>query len=192
MPKKLAIGFDLDGVIIDHTSNKLAAARELGYALSARDTASGVLKSKMRQADYRALQRRIYGPASIDAAVMEGARKTIAELAGSHDLYIISRRNAADGGDALGQAWLQKNEFLRSIPKANVFFVPHDIVGAKNAVAERLGIAVYMDDQQKILDELSSVPHRLLFDPHDTESVDAPFRKIKTWQEFSATIERLL
>ena len=206
MLKKLSIGFDLDGVIIDHTSNKLRRARELGYVLEPGNTASGILKSRVNPAHYREIQRFIYGLATLDAPPMDGALETIRILAPRYDLSIISRRNTADGGDTIGFGWLERHGVLDIIPRDRIAFVPHHIVGAKNAVAEKWKISLYVDDQLKILRELPSVRTRILFDPFDVEKpipgVESRgtyrgstsghlIQKIEKWQELPAIIKIL-
>jgi len=210
MRKKLSIGFDLDGVIIDHASNKLRCARELGYALEPRDTASGILKSRVDLAHYREIQRFIYGSATLDAPPMDGALETIRTLAPLYDLSIISRRNTADGGDVLGFQWLERHGVLSIIPRERVAFVPHHTVGAKNEIAKKWSVALYLDDQLKILHELSSVKTRVFFDPFDVEAIlpmvnlgelstqftakVKPWQiiKIKKWQELPALVSKIL
>lgn len=191
MNRKPAIGLDLDGVIIDHTSNKLQKARELGYELAPHDTASAVMKSRVALSHYREIQRHIYGPATVSAPAVLGALETIEKLASFCDLYIISRRNIADGNDGSGQAWLENHGILAHIPAERVFFVPHDVVGAKDAVAKKFGIQLYLDDQLKILHELPSVATRVLFDPFWAGPHPHPFHAIKKWQELPAIIEKL-
>ena len=191
MTQRLRIGLDLDGVIIDHTSNKLQKAHELGYVLEPRDTASAVMKSRVSLPHYREIQRHIYGPATATATAVEGALETIATLAAAHDLYIISRRNVSNGTDRSAHEWIAGSGIFEHIPKERVFFVPHDVVGAKGVVAKKLGIELYLDDQLKILHELPSVGTRILFDPFGTETASHPFRAIKKWQEFPAIIARL-
>ena len=40
----MTIGFDFDGVIIDHTKNKIKKAKELGYTIRAEEIPSEKLK----------------------------------------------------------------------------------------------------------------------------------------------------
>ena len=188
MKQKSALGFDLDGVIIDHTSNKLHKARELGYQLEPHDTASAVMKSRMALPHYREVQKHIYGPQTITAPAIEGALETIEKLAFFCDLYIISRRDITSGMEQSAQAWLKKHGILEHTAEKQIFFVPHDIVGAKDEVARKFGIRVYLDDQLKILHELPSVAVRILFDPFWAETAPHPFLTIKKWQELPAIL----
>lgn len=189
MIQKPALGFDLDGVIIDHTSNKLRHAKALGYDLSPAETASGVMKKHVHPDHYREIKHTIYGSASLEAPPMEGALEMIAELAPAFRIFIISRRNMRDGFDEWGRQWLDVHGVHRSIPREQVFFVAHDVVGAKDAVARQHGIRAYMDDQAKILYELPSVSVRILFDPFDVGEISEPLVKIKKWQELPAIVE---
>ena len=47
MHKNKIIGLDLDGVIIDHTENRLRLAREFGHPLLAKETATDMFKTKL-------------------------------------------------------------------------------------------------------------------------------------------------
>ncbi|MBI1957227.1 MAG: hypothetical protein HYS44_02110 [Candidatus Niyogibacteria bacterium] len=140
---------------------------------------------------YREIQRHIYGPATASAPAIDGALETIEKLASVHDLYIISRRGIANGMEQSARTWLKEHEILAHIPEEHIFFVPHDVVGAKDEVARTFGIRMYMDDQLKILHELPSVAMRILFDPFWMQTASHPFRAIKKWQELPALLATL-
>lgn len=185
MPKIVKIGLDLDGVIIDHTSNRIFKAREFGYNIKLEETPTHILKKLLTPEHYKELQAYIYGPASLEASVMDGAVEHIKKLASENEFFIISRRNIYDGGDKLGIKWLKENGIFKFIPESNVFFVAHDEKGAKNIVAKKLGLEVYLDDQLKILEEIPDVKTRVLFDQHGVSSPPPPYAKVVSWPEFS-------
>ena len=60
--KKLGktVGLDLDGVIIDHTKNRLVLARRFGYRLKAKETASDVFKCLLPAQIKRKIQKYLY------------------------------------------------------------------------------------------------------------------------------------
>lgn len=181
----MKIGLDLDGVIIDHTSNRIFKSRELGYDIKPTQTPTHLIKKILAPDHYKELQAFTYGPASLSAFAMEGVTRHLEKLASENEFFIISRRNIYDGGDKLGLEWLKNNGIFDFIPKENVFFVPHDEKGAKNIAAKKLGIKVYLDDQLKILEEIPDVKHRVLFDQHDVSSPPPPYSKVVNWPEFS-------
>ncbi len=191
MAKSMKIGLDLDGVIIDHTSSRIKKAGELGYDLKPEETPTHIIKKLLSPEHYKEQQNYVYGPASLSAPVMDGASEHIKKLASENEFFIISRRNIYDGGDKLGLSWLEDSGFFEFVPKENIFFVPHDEKGAKNVMAKRLGIEIYLDDQMKILEEIPDVKTRVLFDQHNVSSPPPPYAKVTSWTEFSDFVKNL-
>jgi len=188
MTNTLKIGLDLDGVIIDYTSNKIQKAKELGYHLTPEKTPGHIMKTIVGSDHYREIREWIYGDASLDAPPIEEALDSIQKLARKNMLFIISRRKIENSGKQLGLNWLKKYGVLPFIPEDKIFFVPHDELGAKDKVAHRLGIDIFVDDELKILKDMPSVKTRILFDPFNSEpSIDFP--KIKKWQELPAMLK---
>jgi hypothetical protein len=187
----MKIGLDLDGVIIDHASSKILKAKELGYNIKPCETLTHLIKKILTPEHYKELQTYIYGRASLNAPAMESAIEYIKKIASENEIFIISCRNISDGGDKLGLEWLKKNAVLNHITKEKIFFVPHDDVYAKNVAAKKLGIEIYLDDQLKILKEMSNVKTRVLFDQYDVSSPSLPYFKVISWPEFADFVRKL-
>ena len=187
----MKIGLDLDGVIVDHTSSRIKKARELGYNVKPHETPTHVIKKFLSPEHYKELQAHVYGPASLSAPAMEGASEQIKKLALENEFFIISRRNIYNGGDKLGLKWLESNGLLDFMPKDKIFFVPHDERGAKNVVAKKLGLEIYLDDQMKILEEIPDVKTRVLFDQHNVSSPPPPYAKVTSWTEFTDFVTKI-
>lgn len=134
------IGFDLDGVLVDHGKNKKRIAKDLG--LSANDTQVKDL---------------IYGKISLNADVMRGAKRAIAELSKNFDLFIISRRQPRSR--PYGRKWLKK---YFCFPPKNIFFVDKD--EDKFGVLKKLGIDFFIDDKKSVLKMIKQPVKKFLFE----------------------------
>lgn len=185
--QKLIIGFDFDGVIVDHTSAKIKKAKELGYFINPPETASERFKDIIPRRHRLLIQNYIYGKATLEAPPVADAIETIKELSGHYKLAIISRRMIYSRIFAL--KWLKKYNVLEYIPRQSVFFSLTD--KAKNIIAKKIGISVFVDDKTEVLDAMFDVPHKILFDPYCVNrDQNNKWRKIKKWQEFPAMISR--
>lgn len=178
------IGFDLDGVIIDHTENKIKKAGEFGFHLAPFQTPHDVLKPFLPRKVYHEVQTYIYNEASLSAPPVEKALDIIETLAKTNSLFIISRRITAE----IALAWLQKHNILSFIPERNVFFVPYNIPYSKDIAAKKVGIGLFVDDETKILRELPSVKTRIHFNQYESAPL-SEFNQIKRWQELLAIIK---
>lgn len=183
--KNIKIGIDLDGVVIDHTENKIKAARELGFSVTAKETTSSkFLKAKMPDETYKALQRRVYDEMSSTAPPIPQALESIRELHNrGFELFIISRRKIP--GPAVD--WLRRYGVLEIIPKEKVFFVKED--HQKERIAQKLKIDILIDDQHKVLKELKSVKHVVFFNLHKVDNED--FCEVNSWEEFLELVDEI-
>lgn len=152
--KKIKIGFDLDGVLLDHKNNRLKAAEMLGYKDFSERTPVEEFKSRMLASDYEKMQEYFYDEATPD--IMSGVEELWKEL-GDCELYIISRRRKL-GSRAEALKRLGKN--INFVPE-NVFFVEKD--EDKNRVIKKFGIDIFIDDRLSILETIDSA-ERFLFD----------------------------
>ena len=73
MVTKLKIGLDLDGVIIDHTDNKLRLASEHGFELERWQTNSNVMHQFVPKEEYDEIRQLAYNEATIEAVPVEMA-----------------------------------------------------------------------------------------------------------------------
>lgn len=176
----MVIGFDLDGVIIDHTKNKIKKAKELGYIVKAQETPSEKLKKLIPLQDYRVIQKFIYIKGTPTAESMKGALQAIKSLSENYHIVIISRR--AKEMQKVAWEWLKKHGFSNYIKRKDIYFADSD--SDKNIVAKRLKVHVYMDDKLGVLDLLNSVPNKILFDPHNCFRIkDKEIKKVESWQK---------
>src|SRR3989344_1250718 len=192
LTKNKIIGLDMDGVIIDHTVNRIRVAKELGYALAPEETASDVMKKKVPKETYDKIQKVLYDDPAVaySPPVMLGAKEGLESLRTSGtQFYLISRRK----NPLVGYELLKKRELWpRYFNETNTFFVKTK--EAKEEKAKELGVVVYLDDQPSVLEKLVSLDHRFLFDTlraHDTYAEYDVHKKIRSWPEFIETIQSL-
>lgn len=191
----MTIGFDLDGVIIDHTKNKIKKAKELGYIIKAEETSSEILKKLIPSEDYQVIRKFIYSRGTPTAEPMKGALQVIKFLSKNYHIVIISRRDEDLQKNAL--EWLKKHGFLSYIKRKDICFVSDEKY--KDTVAKRLKVRVYMDDKLSVLELLKSVSNRILFDPYncfqiknlptgplrsEASKAGKKIKKIESWQSF--------
>ena len=179
---KIIIGLDLDGVIIDHTGNKIALAQKFGLELLPRETVSDVISEKMTSTDYEHFQTILYDDPNVAYAahVMPGVLQGLARIKEKHPYFLISRRKS----NVTALAFMKMNGLWpHYFNERNVFFVEKKNDKDKKAV--ELGVNIYMDDQPTVLAELRSVRNRYLFD-HLNAYGDAgyPFERVSSWSEF--------
>ncbi|MBI2463077.1 MAG: hypothetical protein HYV65_02475 [Candidatus Spechtbacteria bacterium] len=190
MSHRLIIASDLDGTIADHTRTKIDLARQLGHSLTEGEAVSDIMKLKIPENDYTKIGAMVYGEDSLRASVMPSAKETIEKLAAAFGpIYIISRRG--NGVEAeYGMKWIEQN-IIPPLSKENIFFVRDD--AEKQLVAQRLGVSVYIDDRQNVLDQMPNVARRILFDPHDNFP-HSKYPRIHSWEElpfYISTIKSL-
>ena len=156
MPRR--IGIDLDGVLIDHTANKLLVAERLGYALEPWQVNSNLQRSLMSHEHVTAMQEEVYQGMTLSAPPIPGALEHLRELEG--ELYIVSARRLKVVRFA--QQWLMRYGVFDIIPAERIFFCEskHD----KRAICDRLGITAFVDDQLDVLQLLSPRMKRILYD----------------------------
>ena len=164
MPEKkiinnlLRVGIDLDGVLIDHSSNKLKVAERQGYVLESWQANSNIMHDIIPPEEYAALREEVYTQMTVDAPPIIGALEAIAEL--DCEAYIVSARRPKS--IRFAQEWLLKHNVFETIPAERIFFC-----GSKNdkmEICDRLGIKILIDDQLGVLKLLSPKVKRVLFD----------------------------
>lgn len=187
----LKIGLDLDGVIINHTINKIKLAKQKGYFLKPAQTNSNVMKKFMPINIYRTIQAGIYGKEGLSSTQMKDAKKVLKKIMKLFPAHIISRRGIKKNQVKFAIQWLKNNNFFPLLDQKRIFFVSTDIT--KNTLCKKLGINVYLDDKIKVLDNLSSVKYRVLFDPYDHyyKSPIPNIQVVKSWPEFHKYLQKL-
>ncbi len=174
------IGFDMDGVVLDHTENKLLLAKKFNLNIKKEETPSDIIRGLMPS--------RVYSKFQIDlndnpkfrylCTPMPEAKQVLAKIIESRVPYfLVSRRKKP-----IRAVKILKHHGLwpKYFNKTNSFFVitPED----KNVKSKELGITHYFDDQQTILDKLTGVKNKILFDSIGVFK-NSPYRRIKSWKE---------
>lgn len=178
---KKIIGFDLDGVIIDHTVPKLAFAKSHGFNISAPQTHSDIIKDIIPLELKGEMMHFLYddestiGLAGLVPGALEGLEKL--KTSGAKFFLISRRKNPELAVKHLVARRLWQTYFT---PENTAFVLtPED----KNTQAVKWGITHYVDDQLHVLEKLVSVPNRFHFDNYNLFA-GAPFcQKITSWDE---------
>jgi hypothetical protein len=184
MPQIKRIGLDFDGVIVDHSANKLRLAEGLGCRLEHWQTNTNVMKRFMRPETYEAIQDCLYYEFTPLADPMEGALENIARLvAAGIEPHIISARD--DRSRPFAMEWIKKHRLTDLIPPERLNFVGNG--DEKRALVERFGISVFLDDKISVLANLPKTTRRFLFDQHDISKqieLKGADTVVRTWKEF--------
>lgn len=181
--ERLIIASDLDGTIIDHTSNKIELAKKYGYSLNRSQTASDSMGGIVALDDYLRILDELYSEKTLMAEAMVGAVHALDSLVGDFgSIYIISK---VETEYSIG--WIRKN-IIPPLEEKNVFFVNKD--EGKDSIAKSVGVNVYIDDKEGVLDEMESVTHRFLFYPYEKE-IESKYPIMRNWIEFLTACKNL-
>ena len=178
------IGFDLDGVIFDHTNTLIKLATQFDWHLEPKETQTEIMSRILPRKIWTQIQYTLYDDpiVSLESPLMHGAKETITKLAKNKiDFFVISRRKSSKNAIDL---LIKHKLWPQFFNPANSFFVltPKD----KNIKASELCITHYIDDQIKVLDQLNNVPNKFLFDGQNAlSSPPAKYTHITTWQELA-------
>ena len=180
------VGFDLDGVIIDHTQNKMRIAARYGVTLHPEDTHSERMAGLFSPEIYREIQKQMYDDTdeALSAPLMEGAFGVLASLR-EHEIpyFLISRRKTPINALHLIERRGLWGEYFTP---ENTFFVEN--MEDKDPVAATLGITHFIDDEKKVLDLMHSVSHRILFDVRGLFEESPGLVRVKNWSELSLVL----
>lgn len=176
----------MDGVIIDHAQRKVDLAKNFGFKIKKSETPSEIIKKLITPLSvYRDFQNVLYNEpkTALFSPLMPGVKTVLTKIQKLKIPYfLISRRKK----DETAVALLTKHGLWpKYFNKKNTFFVlePED----KEIKAKALGITHYIDDEQKVLSMLHSVPNKILFDSLDVFK-NPSYRRIKSWKELSKFI----
>ncbi len=179
----LIVGLDMDGVVIDSTENKIRFAKKFGFDLKPEETPAAVLDNLVPADILPEIQQLLYHrpETALTASVMSGADEGLERLKSSGTPYfLISRRKDPEIARELLK---RRGLWPRYFNEQNAFFVvtPED----KNVKATELGVNIYLDDEPHVLEKLSFVKRRFLFDRFGLFA-DFPFvhKKVGSWEEF--------
>lgn len=181
------IGFDLDGVLIDHTRVKVDLAAQQGITVPLKRTNTAFLRNYFpSEKDYRAYQAMLYEDpvVSLRSALMPGALETLRGLteAGIRFTLVSRRREPRWAKKVLEHHGLRPRFF----DDENTYFVqkPEE----KNHVALRTGITHYIDDEPRVLRCLLDVPNRFLLDPYGAFPASDDYAIVRSHPEFIAYV----
>lgn len=179
----MRIGLDLDGVIIDHTQNKIMLAARYGVTLDPKDTVSEHMSLHFTPEVYEEIQQQLYDDTeeAFAAPLMEGA---YAGLASIRELglpyFLISRRK-----NPIFALQLLENRGLwgEYFAPENTFFV--ETMEDKDIVARRLGVTHYVDDEPRVLSVMPSVLERIHFDSRNAYTEPTEFTHVTNWAQLA-------
>lgn len=181
------IGFDLDGVLVDHTTWKQLLARKFGYVLTAAQTTSDAMKRIVADHHRREIQNLIYQDDryALSPSLMPGARELLTALQTRAVRFtLVSRRHDPD----LARLLLEKLGLRPGyFTDANTVFVGS--IAEKADACSRHGVTHYLDDETGVLSALAAVPNRYLMDPHG-DAPDGPWTRVATLSEFGEAVLR--
>ena len=182
---KKIFGFDMDGVILDHTEIKLLLAMKFNLSIKKEETPSDIIKRLMPSPVYSKFQIDLNDNPEFRylCTPMPGAKQVLGKLI-RHKVpyFLVSRRKKP-----LLAIKILKHHGLwpKYFNKTNAFFVltPED----KNEKSKELDITHYFDDQQTILNKLVSVENKFLFDSLGVFK-NCGYARVKSWKEISKLI----
>jgi len=176
----ICVGLDMDGVIFDHSFEKIRLASFFGWTLDRNQTPSEIIKKVLPQDVLLGVQTRLYGSADISSQLIDGVIETLDIFkARNIPFVLISRRKIPSVAiELLARNGLWGKYFTHE----NTAFVerPED----KNIAAEPFFVTHYLDDEIKVLNALSSVPRKFLFDSLGVFPKNELYMKVGSWKEF--------
>ena len=178
----MKIGLDLDGVIIDHTENKMVLARRLGYDLSPQQTQSDEILKIVPPEVLSVIQKAIYDDSDIamSAGLVDGAAESLKRLKKDFiPFYLISRRHSPQVAIDLLKS---KSLWPEYFDDNNTFFV--SAAGEKNIKSKELGITHFLDDEKNVIDILTDVPQRFWFDVFNIFKDGDAYTRVVSWDDF--------
>lgn len=178
---KKIIGFDLDGVIINHAPAKIELAKQLGFKLNPGQVQSEIIKMLIDEPTLKQIQKRLYHDSKFfkSTPLMSGAKFGLLKLKKNNSpFFLISRRSEPEIAVAVLKYHGLWPKFFN---KKNVFFVaePED----KNIKAREIGVTHYVDDETGVLEKLVDVKNRFLFDNLDAFKNIRGYTRVKSWKE---------
>ncbi|OGN07942.1 MAG: hypothetical protein A3C61_02265 [Candidatus Yanofskybacteria bacterium RIFCSPHIGHO2_02_FULL_39_10] len=186
MNNKIAVGFDMDGVILDNADSKIRIAKSLGFDIKLHHTPSEIIRTILPQVVLEKLQSILYDnhEVALSTPLMRGVRTIMADLSKKNiPVFLISRRKIPKVAIKILKKHLLWPKYFND---KNSFFVMHP--EDKNFQAAQLGVTHYIDDELKIINALSSVKNKFLFDQFNVFDGADNYTKINSWPEFKKHI----
>ena len=185
---KILIGFDLDGVIIDHSKVKILLAKKLGFKVSKKQIPADIMIKLLPDSVYQILKYGLYDDpkTALKAELMSGFKRFLNVLIKKNIPFLaISRRkrNFEIPVQLLKKYNLWGSDLFHS---RNVYFVsgPND----KNNLGIKLGVTHFIDDEPQVLEGLTAIKNKYLFDPYKSFK-KSPYVKVTSWKELASKIK---
>ena len=178
----------MDGVIIDHVSNKIKFAAKFGFNITKEQTPSEILQTLMPTTQFGELRDIIYDDPQIglSAPLMLGVREVLAKVKEKRIPYfLISQRKNLENPNMAVKLLIRHGLWPEYFNEKNAYFVKK--IEEKEFKAKELGITHYIDDEQRVLAALVSVKYRFLFD-YLGAFPDSEYNRITSWKEISELI----
>lgn len=178
----MTLGLDFDGVILDIVPLQVALAARAPWHLrvSPQDVAMGRLREQLEwRSAADEFYDRLYGEETHRTFPVPGVADALRRL--PEKPYLVSARRGPAVQPVID--WLAAYA-LRDCFR-DVHFVP--VSAAKDAACVRLGVDTFVDDQTWVLNLLSSVPRRILFDPWDA-APRSSYLRARSWDEITGLL----
>lgn len=177
------IGLDLDGVIVDNTENKIKFSKKLGFNLKPEDTPADFIEKILPTEALGELRQLLYHnpETALQASLIPGAKSGLDFIRKENlPYFLVSRRKDPE----IAKALLKKHGLWpKYFNEKNAFFVKEP--EEKNEKAIELGVNIYVDDQPSVLEKLTSVSNRFLFDRFGKfDKLQFGHIKISSWGQF--------
>ena len=177
--RDIIVGFDLDGVIIDHTQNKIRFAARYGIVLTPEQTHAEVMGKYFSPELYKEIKGQLYdfSPEAIEAPLMEGAFDGLARLKEKQIRYFLV---------SLQKKPMHALHLLEERGLWGTYFTPENTFFASNGeekhqIAASLGVTHFVDDEPNILELMLTIEERILFDPRDLFPEKTDYTHVGSW-----------
>lgn len=182
----MIIGFDLDGVIFDHTQNKIRIASRYGYELTPEDTHAEVMGALFPPEIYREIKSQLYDEVNGRQAspLMSGAFAGLATLKEKEIPYFLVslQKNPMHAMHLIELHGLWGEYFTPE----NMYFVKN--AEAKHRAASALSVSHFIDDEPNVLEVMTTINNRVLFDTRDLFSEKTEYQRVKDWSELGKVL----
>ncbi len=182
----LVIGFDLDGVIFDHTQNKIRIASQYGYKLTPEDTHAELMGGLFPPEIYHEIKSALYDEADGNnaAPLMSGAFAGLATLKEKGIPYFLVslQKNPMHAMHLIELHGLWGEYFTPE----NTYFVRNG--DEKHQIARGLNVTHFIDDEPNILEVMTTIKNRVLFDTRDLFSEKTEYKRVKSWSELGQVL----
>lgn len=177
--KKIVLGLDMDGVILDHVPNRIEAAKKLGVFLLPHQAHTAVI-GKIVPSDLRdKIDLYTYDNESTAMELdlmpnIKEALDTVRRL--NIDYFLISRRR---NPEVAVKVLKKRKMWPEYFNEQNASFVSS--FEDKNIRSRELAVTHYIDDDIRVLEKLLDVENKFLFDNLGVYGDIKDFPRIASW-----------